>query len=131
MWMLRRCWAFIWVFTVIVSPLNCFFRISSTFLEPKILADFVPILNDKWHWSLKWWMLIFSKFTLNFFDRYTRNYLQNLIGYDSFLWCNKQKLLDMRIFPKIASIAKRSYENDYYDLSGKRSRTTSGLSHVT
>ena len=42
-----------------------------------------------------------------FFDRNTWYYLQNLICYNHFLLYNKQKLLGVYIFIKIASIAKK------------------------
>ena len=65
------------------------------------------------------------------FDRKTWYYWQNLIGYNNFLLYNKQKLLGLYIFLKIASIVKKvSSESDHYRVSVQRSRTISGLSVV-
>ena len=51
-----------------------------------------------------------------FFDRNNWYYLQNLICYNHFLLYNKQKLLGVYIFLKIASIAKQksAVKSDQY-----------------
>ena len=60
------------------------------------VTKLVFILNDQWHLSLKWAFLT---------ERLDTIYKTWMVW--SFLLYNKQKLLDMSIFPKIASIAKK------------------------
>ena len=93
---------------VIVFPLNFVFTVLLAFLVSKATKVLWRSLFQSWvaHETGHFRLFVQNSLWI-FFDRRTRYYWKNLIDCNHYLLHNKQKLLGMRIFPKIVSIARK------------------------